>query len=34
MDVMKTLTDAFQVYFWNTTPGNDMLDEYLDEVES
>ena len=34
MDLMKVFVDAFQGYFWNTTPGNDMLDEYIDEVKN
>ena len=34
MDVMKVLTDGFQLFFWNTTPGNDLLSDYLTEAES
>ena len=34
MDVMKVLTDGFQLFFWNTTPGNDLLNDYLTECES
>ena len=31
---MKTLGAGFQQFFWNTTPGNAMLTDYLDEIES
>ena len=34
MDVMKVCVDGFQLFFWNTTPGNDMLNDYLTEIES
>ena len=34
MDVMKVFTDGFQLFFWNTTPGNDLLSDYLTEIES
>ena len=34
MDVMNVLKDGFQIFFWNTTPGNDMLSDYLTEMES
>ena len=34
MDVMKVFTDGFQLFFWNTTPGNDLLSDYLTECES
>jgi len=34
MDVMKVCTDGFQLFFWNTTPGNDLLKDYLSEIES
>jgi len=34
MDVMKVLTDGFQIFFWNTTKGNDLLGDYLTEIES
>ena len=34
MDVMKVLQDGFQLFFWITTPGNDLLNDYLTEVES
>ena len=33
-DVMKVVTDGFQLFFWNTTKGNDLLSDYLTEVES
>ena len=31
---MKVMTDGFQLFFWNTTPGNDLLGDYLTECES
>jgi len=31
---MKTLGTGFEQYFWNTTPGNAMLKDYLEEVDS
>ena len=34
LDVMKVLQDGFQLFFWITTPGNDLLNDYLTEVES
>ena len=34
MDVMKVCNDGFQLFFWNTTPGNDLLNDYLTEIES
>ncbi len=34
MDLMKTLQDAFQLCYWVTQPGNDLLIEYLQEMES
>ena len=34
MDVMNVLKDGFQLFFWNTTPGNDLLGDYLSEAES
>ena len=34
MDVMKVCVDGFQLFFWNTTPGSDMLNDYLTEIES
>ena len=34
MDVMKVFTDGFQLFFWNATPGNDLLNDYLTECES
>lgn len=33
-DVMKVLTDAFNVYYWIMTPGNDMLSDHCQEVDS
>ena len=32
MDVMKVATDGYQLFFWNTTPGNDLLKDYLTEI--
>lgn len=29
MDSMKVFQDGFQLFFWVTTPGNDLLVEYL-----
>lgn len=34
MDVMKVCTDGFQLFFWHTTPGNDLLGDYMTEIES
>merc|ERR1712060_781778 len=34
MNSMSALKDGFQVFFWNTTPGNDMLTDYLKECDS
>ena len=34
MDVMKVMQDGFQLFFWNTTVGNDLLSDYLTEIES
>ena len=34
MDLMKVVVDGFQLFFWNTTKGNDLLSDYLTEAES
>ena len=31
---MKVVNDGFQLFFWHTTKGNDLLSDYLTEAES